>query len=153
MFFKRTAGNLRNSIASRKVNRSKLRNRFLKTRNEESKRCFNRQRNFCVSWLCKTKRRFFRKLDYRIVSDNRKFWKTVGPLLSEKTLDKETIILNNSNKTISNNEELAIVFYKHLSKLVENLDTNETLGSNIGSSDITDPVFNAIKKYKYHRSM
>ena len=76
-----------------------------------------------------------------------------GPLLSEKSLDKETIILNNSNKTISNNEELAIVFNKHLSKLVENLDTNKTLGSNIGSSDITDPVFNAIKKYKYHRSM
>ena len=41
------------------MNRSKLRNKFLETRNEESKRCFNHQRNFCVSLLCKTKRRFF----------------------------------------------------------------------------------------------
>ena len=65
---------------------------------------------------------------------------------------KESIILNNNNKTISNNEELAEIFNKHFSKLVKNLDINETLASNIASSDINNPVFNAIKKYKYHPS-
>ena len=55
------------------MNRSKLRNKFLKTRTEESKRRFYRQRNFCVSLLRRTKRRFFGKLDHRVVSDNRKF--------------------------------------------------------------------------------
>ena len=55
------------------MNRSKLRNKFLKPRKEESKRCFNRQRNFCVSYFRKTKRRFFGKLGHRVVSDNRKF--------------------------------------------------------------------------------
>ena len=104
------------------MNRSKLRNKFLKTRNQESKRRFNRQRNFCVSLLRKNKRRFFGKLDHRIVSNNRKFWKTVGPRFSEKVFHKESIILNNSNKTISNNEELAETFNKHFSKLVESLD-------------------------------
>ena len=45
----------------RKVNmkRSKLRNKFLKTRSKESKRHFNRQRNFSVSLLCKTIGRIF----------------------------------------------------------------------------------------------
>ena len=118
------------------MNRSKLRNKFLKTRNEESRRRFNRQRNFCVSLLRKTKRRFFGKLNHKVVSDNRKFWKTVGPLFSEKAFHKESIILNNNN-----NEELAEIFKKHFSKLVENLDKDETLASNIASSDITDPVF------------
>ena len=33
---------------------------------------------------------------------------------------------------------------------MENLDIDETLASNITSSDITDPVFNAIKKYENH---
>ena len=47
------------------MNRSKLRNKFLKTRTEESKRRFYRQRNFCVSLLRKTKRRFFGKLDHK----------------------------------------------------------------------------------------
>ena len=61
--------------------------------------------------------------------------------------------MNNSNKTISNNEELAEIFNKHFSKIVENLDIDETLASNIASSDITDPVFNAIKKYEDHPSI
>ena len=88
-----------------------------------------------------------------VVSDNRKFWKTVSPLFSEKAFHKESIILNNSNKTISNDEELAEIFNKHFSKIVENLDIDETLASNITSSNFTDPVLNAIKKYEYHPSI
>ena len=61
--------------------------------------------------------------------------------------------MNNNNKTICNNEELAEIFNKHSSKLVENVDIDETLASNIASSDMTDPVFNAIKKYKDHPSI
>ena len=54
--FKELAKVLRKAI----MNRSKqLRNKFLKTTNEESKRRLNRQRNFCVTLLRKTKRRFF----------------------------------------------------------------------------------------------
>ena len=33
------------------MNKSKLRNKFLKTKNEESERPFDRQINFCVSLL------------------------------------------------------------------------------------------------------
>ena len=36
---------------------------------------------------------------------------------------------------------------------MENLDTDETLVSNIASSVITDPVFNAIKKYEDNPSI
>ena len=100
--------------------------------------------------LRKTKRPFFGKLDHRAVSDNGKFWKTVGPLLSEKDFHRVSITLNNNNKTITNNEELAEIFNKHFSKLVENLDIDKTLASKIASPDVIDPAFNAIKKYEYH---
>ena len=135
------------------MNRSKLRRKFLKTRNKESRKRFNRQRNTCVSLLRKTKRRFFEELDDKVVSNNREFWKTVGPLFSGKDFHKEYIILNNNNKAISNNEELAKIFNKRFSKIVENLDIDETLASQIVSSDITDPAFNTIKKYEYHPSI
>ena len=115
------------------MNRSKRRNKFLKIRNEESRRRFNRQRNLCVSWLRKTRRRFFGKLNHKVVSDNRTFGKTVGSLFSEKAFHKESIILNNNNKIISKNEELAEIFNKHFSKIVENLDIDKTLASNIAS--------------------
>ena len=61
--------------------------------------------------------------------------------------------MNNNNKTVSTNKELAEIFNKHFSKLVENLDGDKTLASNMASSDNTDPVFNAIKKYEYHPSI
>ena len=59
----------------------------------------------------------------------------------------------NNNKIVSNNEELAEIFHKHFSKIVENLDIDETLAGNIASSDITDPVFNAIKKHEDNPSI
>ena len=66
------------------------------------------------------------KLGHRVVFDNRKVWKTVGPLFSEKAFHKESIILNNGNKT-SKNEELAESFYENFNKLVENIVIGKTL--------------------------
>ena len=96
------------------MNRSKPRNKFLKTRNEESRRRFNRQRNFCVSLLHKTEKCFFGKLDHRVVSANR-FWKTVSPPFSEMAFHKEFIIFSNNDKIISNDEEPAENFNKNIS--------------------------------------
>ena len=133
------------------MDRSKLRNKFLKLETRNLKSLIAKE----ISVLaCSARiRRFFGKLDHRVVSDNITFWKTIGPLFSEKAFHKESIILNNNNKTISNNEELAEAFNKHFSKLVESLDMDKTLASNIASSDITNPVFNAIKKYENHPSI
>ena len=95
----------------------------------------------------------FGKLDHRVVFHNRRFWRNVSPLFSEIAFHKESITSNNNNKTINNKWEIAEIFNKHFSKLVENLDIDETLAGSIASSDITDPVCNAIKKYEYHPRM
>ena len=63
--------------------RSILRNKFLKTKIEESKQRYSKQRNLCVTLLRKSKRNYFADLDSRILKDNGKFWKTVNPLYSE----------------------------------------------------------------------
>ena len=132
------------------MSNSKLRNKSLKTRKKESKQHFNRQRNFCVSLLHKNKRVSFGKLDYRVVSQNKNFWKTVGFLFSEKAFHKESIVSNDSNKTVNSNEEVSEIFNQNFSKLIENLDIDKTLANNIASFNITDPVFNANRKYENH---
>ena len=53
---------------------------------------------------------------------------------------------------LGNTEELAAIFKKHFSKIMKKLDIDETLAGSIASSDITDPVFNAVKNYEYHPS-
>ena len=130
------------------MNSLKLRNKFLKTRTGESEKRFNHQTNSYVRWLHKTERRFLGEIDHRVVSDNRKYLKTLIPFFSEKDFHKESNLLINSNKTFSNIEELAVIYNKHFSKSEKNLDIKKILTGNIANSGITDPVFNAIEKYK-----
>ena len=49
---------------------SRLRNKFLKTKTEESKQLYNKQRNLCVTLLRKAKRSYFVELDNRILKEN-----------------------------------------------------------------------------------
>ena len=135
------------------MNRSKVRNKFLKTRSRNLEGVLIAKENSGLAFSAKLKYVFFGKVDHKVFSDNTKFWKTVSPLFLERGFHKEFILLNNNNKTISNNEELAETFNKHFSKLIENVDIDETLASNIASSDMTDPVSDAIKKYEDHPSI
>ena len=89
------------------MQRSKLRQKFLKERTNDSKHLYNRKRNLCVSLLRKMKSDYFIQLNNKVISDNKKFWRTISPLFSEKAFLEETIILKDSNRTIMNNHELA----------------------------------------------
>ena len=92
------------------MHRFRLRNKFLKERTNESKIAYNKQRNICVSLLRKTKRDYFANLDTKIMKSNRKFWKTVNPLFSEKSYSKESISLISKDSLITKNEDLAKTF-------------------------------------------
>ena len=65
------------------MQRSTLRQKILKVRNDDSKHLYNKQRYLYVSLLQKMKRDYFKQLNNQAVSDNRKFWQTVIPLFSE----------------------------------------------------------------------
>ena len=97
--------NLRKAI----MKRSKRRNKYFREGTKEAKSLYNKQRNLCVSILRKNKRDYFGNLNNKIVTDNRKFWKTVSRLSFEKTFHRECITLKESNTTITNNVELALV--------------------------------------------
>ena len=55
--------------------RSRLLNKLLKTKTEESKQLYNKQRNHCVTLLRKAKRNYFAELDNRILKDIKNFGK------------------------------------------------------------------------------
>ena len=79
-------------------------------RTNESQVAYNKQRNICVSLLRETKRDYFANLDTKTMKDNRKFWKTVNPLFSEKSYSKESISLINKDGLITENKDLAKTF-------------------------------------------
>ena len=66
------------------MTRSRLRNKFLKTKNAANRKASNKQRNYCVSLFRREKKSFFSNLDTKKIVDNKRFWQTVKPFFSDK---------------------------------------------------------------------
>ena len=88
------------TISKEIMKRTQLPNKFLKERNDKNKREYVSQRNYCVSLLRKTKKDYHEKFNEKDVSDNKTFWKTVKPFLSDK-VSKEQILLVENDEIIS----------------------------------------------------
>ena len=133
------------------MKRSKLRNKFLKSRNLSDRKNYTSQRNLCKKLLKSTKRTYFNNLDIRKVTDNRTFWKTVVPLFSNKFSKSEKINLTEGNKTISNDDELCRVFNNFFSKIVDELKIPNI--SNYKIDNTNDPLKEALRYFENHPSI
>ena len=72
---------------------------------------------------------------------------------SKKAFLKETIILKDSSRTITNSHELAETFNTFFSKITQNLKSDSNLVEITENLNISDPVTKAIKKYEKHPSI
>ena len=55
--------------------RSKLRNKFLKDKNEQSRNDYRKQRNLCVALVRRAKQQYFSSFDLSLIADNKNFGK------------------------------------------------------------------------------
>ena len=133
--------------------RSKLKNPFLKTKTQESKMKYNKQRNLCVSITGKAKRSYYENLDLKDITDSKKFWATVKPLFSIKIKSTEYITLEENGKIISNDKELARIFNEFFRNIVPNLGINTNHSFLINTDNENNAIEKAIAKYKNHPSI
>ena len=87
--------------------RSQLKNKFNRNPTHQNKFNYRKQRNKCFNLIRQTRRNFFTNLDIRQVQDNKRFWKTVKPLLSSKSKSSDKIIFTEHDSIITDNEEIA----------------------------------------------
>ena len=107
--------------------RSKLRNQFLKTKPQESKMKFNKQRNLCVSITRQAKRSCYEILDPKDITDSKKFRATIKPLYSNKVKPTEYITLEENVKIISNYKALATIFFFSMEMNIYTLNIKTTV--------------------------
>ena len=88
---------MHNEISKAIMTRTRLRNRFLKNRSNRNRDLFRQQRNSCLSLLRKSKKDYFSNLNEKQITDNKRFWKTVKPFLSNKVQSSERINLTDEN--------------------------------------------------------
>ena len=109
-------------LHKRIMKRSRLRNKFLKNKNEINRNNYKVQRNYCKKLLKTTKKQYFNNLNTSKVTDNRILWKTVVLLLTNKPSRGEEIILKEGNKNITNDAELCEVFNTYFANIVGKLN-------------------------------
>ena len=92
------------------MNRSRLRNTYLKEKRADSKIAYNKQKNYCVNLLRRIKKNYIANTNISSITDNNKFWKTVKPLFSDKSCHRKKISLAENDTTLSDNQVVADMF-------------------------------------------
>ena len=104
------------------MTRSRLRNKFLKTKTDANRKAYNKQRNYCVSLFRREKKSFFNNLDTKKIVDNKRFWRTVKPFFSDKNRVKNKItLIEDKTKIVSDNNLVAETFNKFFANIVPSL--------------------------------
>ena len=82
------------------MKRPKLRNKFNKEKNIENWSKYKRQCNPCSNLLKQSKKRHFNNLNVKKVTENKRFWKTIKPSVTEKNKTTNNIILTENNQPV-----------------------------------------------------
>ena len=134
------------------MKKSKLRQDFLKDRNGVSQSADRKQRNLCVTLLQKAKKQCLSNLDPKLITNNKKFWKSVKPPFSDKITVKEIINLTENGEILSSDTCMADTFNDYFSNVVQNLNIpreNAMLNTDL----CINQVLAVVEKYKNHQSI
>ena len=134
------------------MNRSRLKNRFLKCPNEENEIKYKKQRNYVVGLVKKEKKKYFSNLNLGKITDNKKFWKTVKPFFSEKSAMNKKIVLVEDNNITSDDKEVAVIMNTYFSNVIPLLDIQGYKCSYTYNADI-DEIQNYVNKFRTHPSI
>ena len=72
--------------------------------------------------LWKEKEKYFANLNVKKITENKNFWQTTKPFLSEKSKSKEKIALIEKEELVSDNTEVANCLNNFFSNIVKNLE-------------------------------
>ena len=134
------------------MKRSELESKYVKNKTNENLKSYKKQRNFCSKLYKKERKKYYEMLDLKNVTDNKEFWKTVKPFLSDKVTTFPKISLVEKGKIISDESKVANSFSNFFENAIRSLGikANEHSQENY---DLKNPVEIAIKKFEQHPSI
>ena len=134
------------------MNRSRLRNKFLNLPTDENRSNYTKYRNYCTGLFRKEKKLYYNNLSVDLLTDNRKLWKAVTSLFSEKYFCTNKITLLEGDEIISEDAEVARRFNNYFSKVVDNLNIEGFETDYIFKTKL-DNICNIIENFKNHPSV
>ena len=132
------------------MKRSQLESKYLRNSTVENMKIYKKQKNFCSRLYKKERKKFYSELDIKNITDNKLFWKTMKPFLSDKCSQASKISLVQKGNVISDDQELVRTFNSFFETAVESLGIKENVSESISPED---PIDIAIMKYREHPSI
>ena len=138
---------MNNEISKAIMTRTRLRNHFLKNRSNRNRDLFRKERNLCLSLIRKSKKDYSSNLNEKQIADNKRFWKTVKPFLSNKVQYSERINLTEENDSlVTDCGKFAKELNSFSSSVLKNLNIPNYDGYDPLSDNIDHPTLKAIVK-------
>ena len=135
------------------MRRSQLQTKYFKNKSQNDYRAFKKQRNFCSKLYKKERKNYYNSLDIKNITDNKQFWKTIKPFLSEKIKATSKIKLKDQDKIIFNDDKVAEEFSTFFENAVKSLNIKPRNLSLEDTTNLSNPVEIAIKKFQNHPSV
>ena len=108
---------------------------------------------FCSKLYKNERRKYYESLDMKNVLDSRKFWKTMGPFLSDKNTVFSQISIEKNNQIISDDFVLSEEFSTFFGDAVRSLNVEPDEYYLSDMENLSNPVEIAIKKFENHPSV
>ena len=108
------------------MHRFGLKNFFNKNRTPKTWDSYEKQRDFCVNFLRKTKKEYFENINVKDINDNKKFWETIKPFFSNKGLNTNKLMLIEDNNLISEESVLANTMNRYFTNITQQLNLKQS---------------------------
>ena len=135
------------------MTRSRLRNKYLRNKNEDNRALYVKQRNYCVSLLRKSKKKYYENLDERNLIDNKLFWKTIKPSFSDKIITRDRIHLTENGEVVKTELETAETLNNFFGNVTKSLMIPKYNEYDPSTDRVKNRTIRAILKYRNHPSI
>ena len=86
---------------------------------------YRQQRNELVAMLRRTKLHYYKHLDTHDLTDNKKFWKTVKPIFTDKIQTSQFINLLEKGEIINDDITIAEAFNEYFANIIDERELTE----------------------------
>ena len=134
------------------IKRPELASKYQKTKNNEDYSKYKKQEFFCSKLYKRERKNFYNNLSIEEITDNKKFWKTIKPLFSEKNNTFKKITLLEEQSIISDDNEIAETMNTFFTDIISKLEIKKVHTDNV-PQNISDKVEIAKIKFNLHPSI
>ena len=135
------------------MRRFQLETKYPKTKTQTDLKLYKKHKNFCSKLYKKKRRKCYESLVMTDVLDSKKFWKTMGPFLSDKNTVFSQISIEKNNRIISDDFVLSEEFSTFFEDAVRSLIVEPDEYYLSDTENLSNLVEIAIRKFENHPSV